>query len=121
MRYVAGNFIPKAVMVQEVFPTNSICSYSPPLSLTYVPDTLLQDANNTMAKRITSILFMVGRLMLIITLDKTPGPLVGFALSIVKIDAFVLLPGRNNTFRLIDPPHGKPIPCDAVVSEKVFP
>ena len=58
MRYVAGNFIPKAVMVQEV-PTNSICSYSPPLSLTYVPDTLLQDANRITAKRITNALFMV--------------------------------------------------------------
>ena len=72
MRYVAGNFIPKAVMVQEVFPTNSICSYSPPLSLTYVPDTLLHDANTIMAQRVKSILFMVGEKMLFNNLNETP-------------------------------------------------
>lgn len=69
MRYVAGNFIPKAVMVQEVFPTNSICSYSPPLSLTYVPDTLLQDANKIVAKRIISILFITELIILRQKLD----------------------------------------------------
>ena len=56
-------------MVQEVFPTNSICSYSPPLSLTYVPDTLLQDANNTMARRITSILFIIELIILMLKLE----------------------------------------------------
>lgn len=41
------------------------------------PDTLLQDANKIMARRITSILFMVGCWMLLFFLNETPGLFVG--------------------------------------------
>jgi hypothetical protein len=56
-------------------------------------------------------------MLLIFTLDKTPEFLVGFALFIVKIDAFVLPPGRYDSFGLINPAYGKSIPSGAVVSE----
>lgn len=74
-----------------------------------------------MAKRITSILFIVGLMLLFNTLYETPGLFIGLALSIIEIKPFLLLHDRSNFFRIIDPFDGKSISSDAVVSEKIFP
>ena len=91
-----------------------------PTEETIRPQLSVEDQRTQKERRILKC-FIVGLMLLFNTLNEAPGLFIGFALSIIEIDALPLFSGWNNSFWVVDPSYGKNFPRDAVVAEKVFP